>query len=339
MNSSLLDIHHFVISSDGNFPDFLNVKQDRWLFFLVTKGDSVLSNAGRISGCGPGMLVCPPGLASKLGIGLPQSPAVKQRMGKGVEVGNGEAVPEAENGVEAENGSEAGAGAGEGASVNEGMLAEGTLEEENLEEVNIPEGSLEVYTLEVPSSFILEFANTREMMLYLTARECRFFKMEDSTLVTSEKYFKTMLDTMAMQKNLFVEDAVKNLALAFLCNCYRYYYQAEEPHQPSRMEALTNSFIQMVIQNCRKERMMSFYADGLGVSAKYLSDVVSSVTGKKSSKWIEEFTIACAQNLMKDTSLTVNQISDRMYFKSTSDFCKYFRRGTGMSPNEYRSRI
>ncbi|MCI1640466.1 MAG: helix-turn-helix domain-containing protein, partial [Bacteroidales bacterium] len=59
-------------------------------------------------------------------------------------------------------------------------------------------------------------------------------------------------------------------------------------------------------------------------------------TGKTAMKWIEEYTILNAKTLLRTTNLTVGQVSDELNFSSQSDFGKYFKRFTGISPKEFQ---
>ena len=196
-------------------------------------------------------------------------------------------------------------------------------------------GSLESYVLGIPPSMIWEIASSKDFVYFPKSRTCQYFEVGEERLAMFSRYLKAISGTMALDE-MNTYEAVRNLAMAFLCNCFKEFSIREIPSEPGRTELLTRDFIKLVINNCQKERQMLFYADRLGVSSKYLASVVSSVTGRPASRWIEEFSISCAMSFLRETKLSVSQISDRMAFKSSSDFSKYFRKGTGMSPSEYR---
>ena len=203
----------------------------------------------------------------------------------------------------------------------------------------IVRGDFDSYELSIPSYLIWKTALLNKVTLFSTSKACRFYNISPGGMTKISRYFKTIFDTVSLPEEMKLEEAVYNLSIAFLCYSYRLFHHFEVPLHTRRTETLANSFIKLVLENCQTERLMSFYADSLGVSSKYLAGVVASVTGKSSSKWIEEFAISCARAFLKETRLSINQISDKMSFKSSSDFCKYFRKGTGMSPNEYRKTL
>ncbi len=104
----------------------------------------------------------------------------------------------------------------------------------------------------------------------------------------------------------------------------------------SRNEAIAKNFVELVHENYLEHRDLSFYSDKLCISTKYLSYIVSKVTGKKANAWIVDCVCSHAKRLLKTSNLTINQIADTLNYHSTSDFCRTFRRNTGMSPLQYR---
>lgn len=105
----------------------------------------------------------------------------------------------------------------------------------------------------------------------------------------------------------------------------------------SRKDAISKEFIKLVQENCITHRDLSFYADKLCITPKYLSSVISKTTGKKALKWIEDYVIVQAMQLLKSTDMNINQISDALNFQTPSDFCRCFRKNTGISPRQYRT--
>lgn len=78
-------------------------------------------------------------------------------------------------------------------------------------------------------------------------------------------------------------------------------------------------------------------AKALSVSADYMGTVVKKETGKTVTNWITERTITEAQSLIKNTSLSISEISYMLTFQDPTNFTKYFKKNTGFSPKEYRN--
>lgn len=101
-------------------------------------------------------------------------------------------------------------------------------------------------------------------------------------------------------------------------------------------EELTENFFRLLHEFFSSRRDVSFYADRLCLTSKYLARVIQQVTGHTPAYWIADFTVREAKTLLKATTLTVTELSERMNFPNSSFFARYFRRHAGVSPQEYR---
>lgn len=86
-------------------------------------------------------------------------------------------------------------------------------------------------------------------------------------------------------------------------------------------------------------REVSYYAERLNVSPKYLCETVRRLTGKSVTYLINRYAGPIIARLLKDDSLSVTQIAYRMGFSGVSYFSRYTKRVLGMSPAEFRRRL
>ncbi|WP_374950117.1 helix-turn-helix domain-containing protein [Mucilaginibacter sp.] len=88
-----------------------------------------------------------------------------------------------------------------------------------------------------------------------------------------------------------------------------------------------------------RHRSVSFYANQLNVTPKYLSELIKKQTGKTAGEWIDRAVILEAKVLLQNKSLGVAQISDKLHFSDQSVFGKFFKSHEGVSPAEYRKSL
>ncbi len=112
--------------------------------------------------------------------------------------------------------------------------------------------------------------------------------------------------------------------------------QEKKKKDGTREEAYFRQFMYHLREHYRQERKIGFYADKVCVSPKYLSSIVRSVSGHGPSYWIDECVITEAKNLLKFSSMTIQEISNELHFPTQSYFGRYFKKHTGMSPREYK---
>jgi len=89
----------------------------------------------------------------------------------------------------------------------------------------------------------------------------------------------------------------------------------------------------------RTEREVSFYADKLNVSPKYLSNTIKRLTGNSVMYLIDQHTVPILVEYLKDNRYSLTQIADLMNFGTLSYFSRYCTMHLGMSPSEYRKTL
>ena len=110
-------------------------------------------------------------------------------------------------------------------------------------------------------------------------------------------------------------------------------------NEASRMNTLFRMFLNNIAQRYHKKIKVSEYAAQLCITPKYLSTICRKVSGKSPSTWISEYVVEDIVYYLKNTDLSVKEISHRLGFDNASFFGKFVRTHLGMSPNEYRKKI
>lgn len=105
-----------------------------------------------------------------------------------------------------------------------------------------------------------------------------------------------------------------------------------------RDKEIFNRFLQQLASQEQKRQKVSFYADKLNITSKYLSSISKRVSGKNPMRWITESVMQDCYNMLTNTNLSVKEISHRLGFPNSSFFGQYFREEAGQTPMEYRSR-
>lgn len=104
----------------------------------------------------------------------------------------------------------------------------------------------------------------------------------------------------------------------------------------SRQETFVRKFFDLLMDSCETERSVSYYAEKLCVSPKYLSAVVKSVSNHPVQNWINEAVLISAKRHIMTTDLAIYQIADKLHFQTASSFVRFFRIHEGCSPLEYK---
>lgn len=108
------------------------------------------------------------------------------------------------------------------------------------------------------------------------------------------------------------------------------------PQVSGRRHDYVREFVRLVHLHYVRERSVAFYASKLFISPKYLSLLVKEATGRSAAKWIDDFVLMEAKNMLRFSGKNIQQVAYALNFPTQSSFGKYFKHLTGMSPTEYQ---
>jgi AraC-like DNA-binding protein len=110
-----------------------------------------------------------------------------------------------------------------------------------------------------------------------------------------------------------------------------------------REKRIFSSFLDLLQHEQQKRRQVSYYAERLCITSKYLSTICRNVSGKSPMRWITDSVMEDCYALLRNTNLSVKEISIRLGFPNSSFFGQYFREQAAQTPmgyrNKYRSQL
>jgi AraC-like DNA-binding protein len=99
---------------------------------------------------------------------------------------------------------------------------------------------------------------------------------------------------------------------------------------------ITAHFFHLIENHYKENRKVESYAEEIGISAKHLAYVIKKTTGKYPSEWLENYVLLESKKLLRNTDLSVQEISYDLNFSTPSHFGKFFKSQTGMTPKKFR---
>ena len=123
----------------------------------------------------------------------------------------------------------------------------------------------------------------------------------------------------------------------YLVECKASY--PKEFHTLSRAEQICGQFITLVELHCREQHRVEWYAGQMCLSPKYLSNVVKQTLDVSPNRCIDQALLRQAKSLLSSTSLSVQEISDKLSFPNQSHFGTFFKRHVGCSPKDFRAQV
>lgn len=140
------------------------------------------------------------------------------------------------------------------------------------------------------------------------------------------------------QENVCRREILLNLIRAYYLQLYNdiYKYLIRNPIKKTRKTEIYELFVKYVTQDYKNYREVMFYANKLGISAKYLSMVIMEMTGKNAKKWIDDYVVSEIKIRLHSSNESINSIALDLNFPDQSFLNKFFKRQTGTNPSHYR---
>ena len=148
----------------------------------------------------------------------------------------------------------------------------------------------------------------------------------------------TYRDRNNVFRNTIIKNRLQNLLLESFDKMQR--FAARRPRTPettTRQTELFHRFVTLVQAHSSQEREVSFYADKLCISTRYLSTIVRTVARSSAKEFIDRSVVLEIKMMLQSTDLSVQEIAYRLRFPDQSYLGRFFKKHTGESPTEYRN--
>ena len=104
-----------------------------------------------------------------------------------------------------------------------------------------------------------------------------------------------------------------------------------------RVRELFNRFMMLLERDYKISRDVNYYAAQMNISSKYLTNIVSQVTGHTPKTIIDQYVILQLKMHLKRTTQSIKEMAWEFHFADVSFFCRYFKKHTGLTPQQIRS--
>lgn len=153
-----------------------------------------------------------------------------------------------------------------------------------------------------------------------------------------ESYYHLICDKMRDAENHYRRDVVRTLILAMFYDMGSVIYRELKMVDglQSRAYSIFTRFIKLVEAHHRHERRVSWYAQQLCITSKYLSETVKAVSLVTPNEWIDRYVVLEIRLLLKRSDKSIKEIAEELLFPNQSFMGKFFKEHTGLSPSQYR---
>lgn len=201
--------------------------------------------------------------------------------------------------------------------------------------------SFQAEILKYNPSLLREASLQLEQTVYSSLREdrCR----QDTPVVTN-----IINGMFGLLKVYFDQSECTCISQLVLCQLkaffigFHEYLQRNPQYRPDevksyRVRELFNRFMMLLESDYKISRDVNYYAEQMNISSKYLTNIVSQVTGHTPKTIIDQYVILQLKMHLKRTTQSIKEMAWEFHFADVSFFCRYFKKHTGLTPQQIRS--
>ncbi|MDD4819468.1 MAG: AraC family ligand binding domain-containing protein, partial [Flavobacteriales bacterium] len=140
----------------------------------------------------------------------------------------------------------------------------------------------------------------RDMTVFFTIRDNPCFNLSEEEVDVIMQYHALISNRIKDKNNPFLLDTMRYIVNALLTemkNILEKYFHNQKKNS-SRKDDICREFMKLLMANYKNSRQVSFYADKLFLTPKYLSNTLKQVTGRKAGELIDEYVILQAKVLL-----------------------------------------
>jgi AraC-like DNA-binding protein len=174
--------------------------------------------------------------------------------------------------------------------------------------------------------------------LFLYAHYHPVFPCPEHNQLVFKEYFRVIQSRIKNVGNTYRNHLVRTLMLAMLYEMSDFidHFQERTTSRFNRSDIVFTQFLKLVEKHCKQERRVSWYAQQLNITPKYLSEMVKTTSKRTPNQWIDYYVVLEMRALLKDSTKSIKEITEEMNFPNQSFLGKFFKEHTGMSPSAYR---
>ena len=201
--------------------------------------------------------------------------------------------------------------------------------------------SFQAEILKYNPSLLREASLQLEQTVYSSLREdrCR----QDTPVVTN-----IINGMFSLLKVYFDQSECTCISQLVLCQLkaffigFHEYLQRNPQYRPDevksyRVRELFNRFMMLLERDYKISRDVNYYAEQMNISSKYLTNIVNQVTGHTPKTIIDQYVILQLKMHLKRTTQSIKEMAWEFHFADVSFFCRYFKKHTGLTPQQIRS--
>ncbi|GAB3656696.1 helix-turn-helix transcriptional regulator [Echinicola sediminis] len=191
-------------------------------------------------------------------------------------------------------------------------------------------------------AFYVEYFSPKKLWTYSffnSSRNPPFMQLNEQEAISIEKGFKSIKDA-CLEESWMKNDLIRNHTDSLLIQLHRNYLEADQVKvNGSPDQAAMQKLERLIEKHLTEHQPVSFYAEKMKLSQRQLSDLCKRTQKSAFTEIVRERLVLEAKRLLTHSELTIGELAAELGFMDHSYFIRFFKKNTGMTPEQFRKQL
>lgn len=150
------------------------------------------------------------------------------------------------------------------------------------------------------------------------------------------KYFAALIDETERKDRLYIEIS-QNMSRTLLMYLFRLIQRTKKTASLFESGKMLESVVGYIETHYKENITLEDISRSCNINKYYLSHIFSKAYGESIGRYIKQFRLNKACDMLENTKLSVSEIAESIGVTDISYFCRVFKKEKGMTPLAYRA--
>lgn len=201
------------------------------------------------------------------------------------------------------------------------------------------QGSLLIFTEDFVLQFMSQKSSERIYRLFNEHLTSPKTVLNDELYSGIYPYLKAIETEFKKTKDEFSPELIRNYLQIIITTLLRLKTTQESTLEDSKYLSRFLEFQRLVEQGYAENKSVQYYASTLGITTRTLNNICNGIAQKSAKAVIQDIQMTRIKRYLINTEFTISQVAAKTGFFDTSQFAKFFRKNTDMSPKDFQSQF
>lgn len=191
------------------------------------------------------------------------------------------------------------------------------------------------FVISFDESFITDYINAKNLFHFLHIYHSPSVFLGQENLASLNPILQLLKQVHAAETLYLKTETINALFMALLFQIKRHSLFQQQTFQSKRFKDFI-LFKQLITKHYQESHNAKTYAKKLSVSYKYLNDICKEIGHKTAKAFIDSWLLLEIKRNISEQKYTSQEIAFKMGFKEPSNFIRFFKKFTGLTPNQFQ---